>query len=356
MMERNERCKCLLCKCERANKTGSHIVPSFLMKRINSHEGCLQRDHEVGFEIRSSGVKTYFGRSIYREVREEYTDDQSMMESRFNPDMLDYILCSDCESCFSQLESSYAKSIDLKGKLDSLITNNKSSGLNAMLFWCSILWRCSVTCHLGNSLNADFEKKLRRVLLKKSIDGTNLQYALFRCFDYSKRYPGATVAIMESKKDTAILMVDEYLLITYNGNPAAKKKSTFLGGRVQFTPSQEVVFNNGIDKERISCMPEDVFEQFLLGICYYAASQMDIRGKINRLHSALYGVPAPPEIMEEILAEMSKAKLADVYTISNYAKSFKNVIDRHSIGHQEQSYIEFRDSKRDSGDLPILKQ
>lgn len=139
MMERNERCKCLLCKRERANKTGSHIVPSFLMKRINSHDGCLQRDHEVGFEIRSSGVKTYFGRSIYREVREEYTDDQSMMESRFNPDMLDHILCSDCESWFSQLESSYAKSIDLKGKPDSLITNNKSSGLDAMLFWCSIL-------------------------------------------------------------------------------------------------------------------------------------------------------------------------------------------------------------------------
>ena len=216
MMERNERCKCLLCKRERANKTGSHIVPSFLMKRINSHDGCLQRDHEVGFEIHSSGVKTYFGRSIYREVREEYTDDQSMMESRFNPDMLDHILCSDCESWFSQLESSYAKSIDLKGKPDSLITNYKSSGLDAMLFWCSILWRCSVTCHLGNSLHADFEKKLRRVLLKRSIDGTNLQYALFRCFDYSKRYPGATVAIMESKKDTAILMIDEYLLIMYN--------------------------------------------------------------------------------------------------------------------------------------------
>lgn len=270
--------------------------------------------------------------------------------------MLDHILCSDCESWFSQLESSYAKSIDLKGKPDSLITNYKSSGLDAMLFWCSILWRCSVTCHLGNSLHADFEKKLRRVLLKRSIDGTNLQYALFRCFDYSKRYPGATVAIMESKKDTAILMIDEYLLIMYNGNPAAKKKSTFLGGRVQFTPSQEVVFNNGTENERISCMPEDVFEQFLLGICYYAASQMDIRGKINRLHSALYGVPAPPEIMEEILAEMSKAKLADVYTLPNYARSFKTVIDRHSIGRQEQSYIEPRDSKRNSGDFPIMKQ
>ena len=330
MAERDERCKCLLCKCSRADKKGSHIVPSFLMKRINSHDGCLQRDHEVGFEIRSSEVKAYFGRSIYRDVREEYTDDQSMMESRFNPDMLDYDFCSSCEFWFSKLESSYAKSIDLKNKPDSLIINNKASGLDSMLFWCSILWRGSVTRHFGNSLHPDFEKKLRRVLLKKSIDGTNLQYALFRCLDYSKRYPGATAAIMESKKDTAILMIDEYLLIMYNGNPAAKKKSTFLGGRAQFTPSQEVVFNNGIDKERISCMPEEVFDQILLSICFYAASQMDIRGKFNRLHSRLFGVPAPPEIIEEIMDEMRKAKLGDIYTIPNYATAFKNVIDRHS--------------------------
>ena len=328
-MERNERCKCLLCKHEQANKKGSHIVPSFLMKRINSHDGCLQRDHEVGFEIRSSEVKTYFGRSIYRDVREEYTDDQSMLESRFNPDMLDHVFCSGCESLFSKLESSYANSIDLKNEPDSLIINNKASGLEAMLFWCSILWRSSVTRHFGNSLHPDFEKKLRRVLLKKSIDGTNLQYALFRCFDYSKRYPGATVAIMESKKDTAILMIDEYLLIMYNGNPAAKKKSTFLGGRAQFTPSQEVVFNNGIDNERVSCMPEEVFDQILLSICFYATSQMDIRGKFNRLHSRLFGVPAPPEIIEEILDEMRQAKLGDIYTIPNYAASFKTVIDRH---------------------------
>ena len=131
-MERNERCKCLLSKHEQANKKGSHIVPSFLMKRINSHDGCLQRDHEVGFEIRSSEVKTYFGRSIYRDVREEYTDDQSMLESRFNPDMLDHVFCSGCESLFSKLESSYANSIDLKNEPDSLIINNKASGLEAI--------------------------------------------------------------------------------------------------------------------------------------------------------------------------------------------------------------------------------
>jgi hypothetical protein len=45
--------KCLLCKKKEANKTGSHIIPSFLMKRIN---GGRVRDHEVGFVISVSGV------------------------------------------------------------------------------------------------------------------------------------------------------------------------------------------------------------------------------------------------------------------------------------------------------------
>lgn len=128
----------------------------------------MQRDYEVGFEIRPSGMESYFGRNINREVREEYTDDQSKMESRFNPDMLDNVFCSDCESFFSQLESNYAKSINLKSERNSRIINNKLSGLEAMLFWCSILWRCSVTRHFGNKLHPDFEKKLRRVLMKKS--------------------------------------------------------------------------------------------------------------------------------------------------------------------------------------------
>ena len=36
---------CLLCQQYEADKTGSHIIPSFLMKRING-EG--KRDNEIG--------------------------------------------------------------------------------------------------------------------------------------------------------------------------------------------------------------------------------------------------------------------------------------------------------------------
>lgn len=42
--------KCLLCKQNIADKTGSHIIPSFLMKRIN---GNGMRDHEIGFVIKN---------------------------------------------------------------------------------------------------------------------------------------------------------------------------------------------------------------------------------------------------------------------------------------------------------------
>ena len=36
--------KCLLCQLNDANKTGSHIIPSFLMKHIN---GNGKRDHST---------------------------------------------------------------------------------------------------------------------------------------------------------------------------------------------------------------------------------------------------------------------------------------------------------------------
>ena len=58
--------KCLLCKQNIADKTGSHIIPSFLMKRIN---GNGMRDHEIGFVIKKCNVDTYFGRDIYEDER-----------------------------------------------------------------------------------------------------------------------------------------------------------------------------------------------------------------------------------------------------------------------------------------------
>ena len=57
-------CKCLLCREREATAKGSHIIPSFFMKRINSLDGCNRRDHEVGFSIGQGKIETYFGREV----------------------------------------------------------------------------------------------------------------------------------------------------------------------------------------------------------------------------------------------------------------------------------------------------
>lgn len=86
--------ECLLCKHHNADKTGSHIIPSFFMKRIN---GDGKRDHEIGFAIKNGLVDSYFGRDVYEDQRRAITDQEEKMESRENYDVRDFIFCSDCE-------------------------------------------------------------------------------------------------------------------------------------------------------------------------------------------------------------------------------------------------------------------
>jgi hypothetical protein len=70
---------CLICNKIPANKTGSHIIPHFLLKRIDNEEGSKKRDKEMGFLLSEFNPTSYFGRStkletlenIYGEITEE---------------------------------------------------------------------------------------------------------------------------------------------------------------------------------------------------------------------------------------------------------------------------------------------
>ena len=133
-------CTCLLCKEREATKKGSHIVPSFFMKRINSIDGCNERDHELGFSIGLGTIKTYFGRDVYEDRRREYTDDESRMEDRINLDTMDNVFCPGCEKLFSKYESKYSQTYNLPFDKD-LVENTKVSGQEAALFWYGVIWR-----------------------------------------------------------------------------------------------------------------------------------------------------------------------------------------------------------------------
>jgi small subunit ribosomal protein S6 len=59
--------KCKRCHTNFADKKGSHLVPHFLLKRIENIEGKTQRDYEIGYVFEKFNVSSHFGRSVQDE-------------------------------------------------------------------------------------------------------------------------------------------------------------------------------------------------------------------------------------------------------------------------------------------------
>ena len=55
---------CLICNQNKATKTNSHIVPSFLITSFSSYNSSGKRDSEVLFKITNSIDSVYTGRSV----------------------------------------------------------------------------------------------------------------------------------------------------------------------------------------------------------------------------------------------------------------------------------------------------
>ena len=301
---------CLLCQQNEADKTGSHIIPSFLMKRIN---GGGRRDHEVGFEIRGGLANTYFGREICEEERKAITDNEDKLDSWENLDVRDNVFCKNCERYFSSLESQYAKSLNLNYVEGELTQNNKISSSNALLFWCSIVWRVSVTAHLGNRLSSDLEERLRVALSANNVDGLDVKYALFRCKDYCKNTGRGTFAYMDVIENDVILVVDEYLLImTFDMADENHEVKLFEN---RFTLKRDA-FNDGIKREEISSIPSFYFSCLMDSILQKLISNMQLPRKFNEMHKIIFGTDLPDGMLNDIIQNVLNTwKLGDRYTV-----------------------------------------
>ena len=321
----NIDCKCLLCKDKLANKTGSHIVPCFIMKRINGHG---QRDHEVGFVIKSGVVDTYFGREIYEEKRREITDSEEKMESRDNDDVRDYIFCDECETYFSRLESEYSSSLSLNFTAGQNTINNKVTAQTALLFWCSIVWRVSATNHLGQRLNPELEERLRVALESNSINGLNIKYALYRCKDYGKSYERATYLCMDTKDKSVLLVVDEFmLLMVFDMNEVGSEVRLL---DVNFNLIRDAM-NDGTRVEEISPMPFEYFECLIGNIQCIAVRQLNLVDGFRGLHRFISGRELPDKMLNEMLSAVQthQCKLGDRYTSEHYALCYKEVMMKY---------------------------
>lgn len=155
--------KCKLCKVRKADKTGSHIIPHFLLKRVENIDGNNKRDHELGFTIGKLQISSHFGRSVSPEKLEEIYGEISETDIKNNkhPLIVDYYFCSECEDRLAQLESCYS------AKIDILSDDDYESGISCkdgLLFWVSVFWRLSVHGESGVKLREDQDERLRLIL------------------------------------------------------------------------------------------------------------------------------------------------------------------------------------------------
>ena len=98
---------CLICNKEKATKTNSHLIPSFMIAKVCSYDGSGKRDKEVMFTMTSYEDKVYVGAVPDTKLdelfnQEKLTDERINQELKNNTASKDYIFCPKCEANLSK--------------------------------------------------------------------------------------------------------------------------------------------------------------------------------------------------------------------------------------------------------------
>jgi hypothetical protein len=124
---------CALCHQLEADKTGSHLVPLFLMRTVDHIDNKKERGMDLGFELGKGHVKGYFGGGVLPEQLEPVFGEVSEADiAAYRSSMIvDHLLCSSCETRLGKLENFY--SATLNKRADQPYQSTKDS-FHAMLF------------------------------------------------------------------------------------------------------------------------------------------------------------------------------------------------------------------------------
>lgn len=336
--------KCILCKSNVADKSGSHIVPHFLLKRIENIDGKKGRDYELGYEIQEFDTKSHFGRAVSVDKLEEtygpLSDEE--IENNKHPLVVDNIFCTECEKRLSVIEAAYATTLKKKH------TQIYSSGLPveiSLLFWMSVLWRMSINKKSGVQLKSGENEFLRRVLnrylkleikeinvseIQKASDLKKVSYKILRAPDYSEK--DFTLLLFDPRyKSPYSLLIDEFLLFfSFKSNYTHSKSKEFYSFNAKIEDLPENKINSG--EEQIYPLEDKYFANINQSIINKLRDQraMHIERFLNRLHKSL-GYPRlennwKQKIYVEITSE--EKKLGRKYTLEDLKKSVVKVLRR----------------------------
>lgn len=251
---------CALCKKNKATKTNSHIVPSFLEARVFSYDGSGKRGKDVAFTLTASKQKVHTGdlpSTKYEELFDEKgLTDERIEELRIDSLAKDYYLCPNCEKLLADyLEAPYAAFLKKEKEIQGDI---------ALFFWLSVIWRISITRAFGDWLSAEVEDNMRFYLFSfleqkqigqdtsALIENTPLVYKVIFNPDYLKENAGFMYFKTNDTHDCAAFLCGDM--------------AVFMGSRdfiCDFWGLEEYVgnapMNNGLLKEKRCIIPIDSF-------------------------------------------------------------------------------------------------
>ena len=325
--------KCELCKRSVADKTNSHIIPSFIICRTSSSDGSSKRNHELVYSIGKT-VQVYTGNEVPMEVINRNFDDLSdeRIEKELTKNTLskDYVFCSSCEKALGDwLESPYAAS-------------KKTDAQTAYFFWLSILWRVNhfgtLSSKIPKFILAELRKSLDSYLQarKEGSDITKVQqkypfnYRILACKDYSIDGDGCIYAEYDkTNRIYSITLGDTIICYNLKGE-AIPGNYCFLGieNELRQAPS-----NDGLKAEEARTVTKGVFDKTYSELLSKASSLylnkevLLIHRLWDKLIKQHYVMPShiPSDFFIHRCLEIihdDKKKIGERYTIHNYAISF----------------------------------
>lgn len=328
---------CLICKKDKATKTNSHLIPSFMIAKVCSYDGSGKRDKEVMFTMTSYEDKVYVG-AVPDTKLDELFDQKILTEERIEEELKDntaskdYIFCPTCEANLSKyLEAPYA---------EHLSTGKPINMELAYFFWLSIVWRMSISRQFQFALSNDIEQLLGDCLHEYMdalasgqktdaiIEKCKFSYQLLRCPSYlpnGMAYLGGRY--WEEKGILVLTLGDTILCVRFDGVKLPEDFS-YIGLEEAIKLAH---INKGTDKEECVKIENKIFEQAMTQI----AEETALKRLFNEKEKAdkMWQVVELPDVMPDNIFKVfiqalysEDSKQGDRNTRERYVQIFNETL------------------------------
>lgn len=325
---------CSLCKRDIADKTNSHIIPSFLVCKIASSDRSGKRNHELVYSIGET-IRAYAGNEVPMSIMERNFDDLS--DERISEELMDntcskdYVFCSSCEKAIANyLESPYA-------------SRKKTDPQTAYYFWLSVLWRVNyfeiLSFSMPKFILSEFRKSLynylqgkKTGLMKEQIQKKYpFNYRIIYCKDYSIDGDGCIYGEYDkSNRIFCITLGDLILCFTFK-NHNIPDDFIFWGLEKEF---KDAPLNDGKKEEEVKEVSHDIFAMFYGNLLNQVQSFYLKKEKVRICRfwdklielNCIMPAPIPSDLFihrcMELIHDENK-KIGERHTYRNFAISFR---------------------------------